>query len=106
MKAGTSQKLILNLFSTTLMVKQGRTFGNLMSHMRVANEKLQDRAIRIVMEATSAKPHDARQALSDAGNRIPIAILLILSGADIESCIREFEASGGRIRIALRNLGR
>lgn len=105
MKAGTSQKLILNLFSTTLMVKQGRSFGNLMSHMRVANEKLKDRAIRIVTEATSAKPLEAKKALSVAGNRIPIAILLILSGSDVESCIREFEASDGRIRIALRNLG-
>lgn len=105
MKAGTSQKLILNLFSTSLMVKQGRTFGNLMSHMRVANEKLQDRALRIVMEATNCDSQSAKRALSKAENKIAIAVLLNLSGASIESCKREFETSGGRIRIALKNLG-
>lgn len=105
MKAGTSQKMILNLFSTALMVKQGRTFGNLMSHMRVANEKLQDRALRIVMEATKCDSQSAQRALSKADNRIALAILLNLSGSTIESCKRELESSGGRIRIALKNLG-
>jgi len=105
MKSGTSQKMILNLFSTALMVKQGRTFGNLMSHMRVANEKLIDRAIRIVMEATKCDSLSAREALAEANNAIPLAILLCLSGASIENCKREFELAGGRIRVALKNLG-
>lgn len=105
MKSGTSQKLILNLFSTTLMVKQGRTFGNLMSHMRVANAKLQNRATRIVMEATGCDMERARASLAEADNKIAIAILLLLSGAPVELCKHEFELTGGRIRTALANLG-
>lgn len=105
MKSGTSQKMILNLFSTALMVKQGRTFGNLMSHMRVANEKLIDRAIRIVMEATKCDSLSAREALAETENSIPIAILRRLSGASIDNCKRELELAGGRIRLALEKLG-
>lgn len=105
MKSGTSQKLILNLFSTTLMVKQGRTFGNLMSHMRVANAKLQDRAVRIVMEATGCDVESARTSVAEADNKIAIAILSLLSGAPIEICKREFESANGRIRKALATLG-
>jgi N-acetylmuramic acid 6-phosphate etherase len=105
MKSGTSQKLILNLFSTALMVKQGRTFGNLMSHMRVANEKLIHRAIRIVAEAANCDFLSAEEALAEAENAVPIAILRRLSGSSIESCKRELEMAGGQIRIALKNLG-
>lgn len=105
MKSGTSQKMILNLFSTTLMIKQGRTFGNLMSHMRVTNEKLKDRALRIVMEATNCEVEEAQKALCQTENKIPVAILHILSSASIDSCWREFHSADECIRIALKNLG-
>lgn len=106
MKAGTSQKLILNSFSTALMVKQGRTFGNLMSHMRVANEKLIYRAQRILIEATNCDSEIAESVLAQTNLEIPLAIICILSGSPIEECRRELERAGGRIRVALKQLGK
>ena len=61
LKAGTAQKLVLNAFSTAVMVRRGRTVGNLMASLRVANDKLRERAVRICMAATGAAEADARR---------------------------------------------
>ena len=62
LKAGTAQKLALNAFSTALMVRRGRTYGNLMSSMRVANAKLRERAVRICCLAAGCDDERARAA--------------------------------------------
>ena len=65
LKAGTAQKLVLNAFSTAVMVRRGRTVGNLMASLRVANDKLRERAVRICVAATGARrgrrPRGARE---------------------------------------------
>jgi N-acetylmuramic acid 6-phosphate etherase len=66
LKAGTAQKLVLNAFSTAVMVRRGRTYGNLMAGMRVANEKLRARAIRVCVLATGCTEQAAALALQDA----------------------------------------
>ena len=66
LKAGTAQKLVLNMLSTLTMVRLGKTYGNLMVDVRVTNEKLRDRATRIVEQVTGA-PHD--EAARGAGSR-------------------------------------
>ena len=75
LKAGTAQKLVLNAFSTAVMVRRGRTVGNLMASLRVANDKLRERAVRICMAATGAAEADARAALGAADDDARVAIL-------------------------------
>ena len=77
LKAGTAQKLILNAFSTALMVRRGRTLGDLMTSMRVANDKLRDRAVRICMAAAACDEQTARAALHEAGDDIPLAVVMV-----------------------------
>ncbi len=77
LKAGTAQKLILNAFSTALMVRRGRTLGDLMTSMRVANDKLRDRAVRICMAAAACDEPTARAALHQAGDDIPLAVVMV-----------------------------
>ncbi len=77
MKAGTSQKLILNMLSTTSMIRWGRVLGNRMVNMKITNQKLMDRAHAILMETTNAKGPDARQALKASGRNLPVAIVML-----------------------------
>jgi N-acetylmuramic acid 6-phosphate etherase len=74
LKAGTAQKLVLNMISTATMIRLGRTRGNLLSHMRITNEKLGQRAVRIICEVTGRGDVEAREALEQAGGVIENAI--------------------------------
>ena len=74
LKAGTAQKLVLNMISTATMIRLGRTRGNLLSHMRITNEKLRERAVRIICEVTGADEPTARAALTASAGVIEDAI--------------------------------
>lgn len=74
MKAGTAQKMVLNMLSTGAMVRFGRVRGNFMAYMIPTNKKLQDRAVRIIMEKTGVSQDEAAQQLQAAGNVIADAI--------------------------------
>jgi N-acetylmuramic acid 6-phosphate etherase len=76
MKSGTAQKLVLNMISTGLMVKMGYVLGNLMVNVQPKNEKLQDRARRIVMEAAGCSSDEATRAIADAGKNVRLAIVM------------------------------
>jgi N-acetylmuramic acid 6-phosphate etherase len=76
LKSGTAQKLVLNMISTGLMVKMGYVLGNLMVNVQPKNEKLQDRARRIVMEATGCSSDEAVRAIADSGNSVRLAIVM------------------------------
>ena len=80
LKAGTAQKMILNMLSTGAMIKLGKTFGNLMVDVKATNAKLQERAIRIVQEATGLPRADAVTALEAAGGETKTAIVSVLAG--------------------------
>jgi N-acetylmuramic acid 6-phosphate etherase len=82
LKAGTAQKLALNAFSTALMVRRGRTYGNLMSGMRVANAKLRERAVRICCLAAGCDDDAARAALGASDDDLEIALVVLLAGVD------------------------
>jgi N-acetylmuramic acid 6-phosphate etherase len=82
LKAGTAQKLALNAFSTALMVRRGRTYGNLMSSMRVANAKLRERAVRICSLGAGCDEDAARAALAAAGDDLEVALVMLLAGVD------------------------
>jgi N-acetylmuramic acid 6-phosphate etherase len=74
LKAGTAQKLALNMLSTATMIKLGRTRGNLLSHMRITNEKLRGRAVGIICEVTGTSETEAARALEEAGGVIEEAV--------------------------------
>jgi N-acetylmuramic acid 6-phosphate etherase len=101
LKAGTAQKLVLNMLSTLSMVKLGKTYGNLMVDVRASNEKLRARAQRIVREATGASEAEADSALVAAGGETRVAIVSLLAGVDAEAARTRLAATGGNIRLAL-----
>lgn len=101
LKAGTSQKLILNMISTATMVRIGKTYGNLMVDVAPTNVKLVDRARRIVQEATGADAGTAERALDAAGNHAKTAIVMVLCDLDAGTARRRLEAAGGFVRAAI-----
>jgi N-acetylmuramic acid 6-phosphate etherase len=86
MKAGTSQKMVLNMISTTTMIKLGKVFKNYMVDVQVLNEKLRRRAVRIVRETTGVSEEEAEKFLKKADMRPKVAILMILSDKSKEEC--------------------
>jgi N-acetylmuramic acid 6-phosphate etherase len=105
LKAGTAQKLVLNMLSTAVMVRLGRTYGNLMVDLRATNAKLRERARRIVAEATGADQDAVHRALTATDGRTKDAILVLLADVDAPTAARLLTASGGRLRDALKPAG-
>ncbi|MFE7193724.1 N-acetylmuramic acid 6-phosphate etherase [Kitasatospora sp. NPDC057541] len=101
LKAGTAQKLVLNLLSTAVMVRLGKTYGNLMVDVRAGNAKLRDRARRIVTEITGADEETARRALAATGGEVKDAVLVVLAGVDAPAAARLLTSADGRLREAL-----
>ena len=100
MKAGTAQKLVLNLLSTGAMIRLGKTFGNLMVDVQPSNAKLKARARRIVAEATGLNLEAAAVALDAAGGEVKPAILAQLLGISPTEARERLAAAGGGIRRA------
>jgi N-acetylmuramic acid 6-phosphate etherase len=101
MKAGTAQKVILNMFSTIAMVRLGKTYGNLMVDVRATNHKLRQRARRIVSQATGADAATAEQAIAAAGGDVKVAIVMLLTGVDAGDAAARVAAHHGRVRGAV-----
>lgn len=102
LKAGTCQKLILNMISTAAMVSCGKVYGNLMVDVDPCNEKLVIRARKIVMEATGCTQAQAEDALARAGGHAKTAITMILADCGPEEAKARLSRSGGFIRNAIR----
>ncbi|MFI7358610.1 N-acetylmuramic acid 6-phosphate etherase [Streptomyces avidinii] len=101
LKAGTAQKLVLNLVSTITMIRLGKTYGNLMVDMRSSNEKLRARARRIVALATGAPDEEIEAALAATGGEVKNAVLVVLGGVDGPTAAELLAASQGHLRAAL-----
>lgn len=101
LKAGTAQKIALNLFSTALMVELGRVYRGLMVEMAASNEKLKSRAERMVARLAGVQVAAARSALQAGGGDIKLAVL-IASGLDLDEANARLRACGGRLRLALK----
>jgi N-acetylmuramic acid 6-phosphate etherase len=101
LKAGTAQKLVLNAFSTAVMVRRGRTLGDLMAGMRVANVKRRARAARVCELAAGCGPEEARAALAAADDELDVAILIAARGLDPEEARRRLAATNRAVRTAL-----
>jgi len=101
LKAGTAQKLVCNMISTASMVRTGKTFGNLMVDVRPTNEKLVDRAQRIVADAAEVGREQAIAALEEAGGHAKTAIVMLLAGCDAARAAEMLDAAGGEVRSAV-----
>ncbi|MFI8239118.1 N-acetylmuramic acid 6-phosphate etherase [Streptomyces sp. NPDC085866] len=105
LKAGTAQKLVLNMLSTITMIRLGKTYGNLMVDVRASNDKLRARSRRIVALATGASAEEIEKALTESGGEVKNAVLTILAGVDGPTAARLLEESGGHLRAALAVAG-
>src|SRR5215471_10721430 len=104
MKAGTAQKIVLNLFSTTVMVKLCRVYGGLMVHMRARNEKLRRRAATIVGQIVGCSAADAARFVKQADGDVKIAVLLGF-GFGPEDAAKILEQHDGNLRMAIGEVG-
>jgi N-acetylmuramic acid 6-phosphate etherase len=102
LKAGTAQKLVLNMLSTITMIRLGKTYGNLMVDVRASNEKLRARSRRIVALATGAEDEAIEAALTEAEGEVKNAVLIILAGVDGRTAERLLHEAQGHLRAALR----
>jgi len=102
LKAGTSQKLILNMFSTIIMIQLGKTYKNFMVDVNATNEKLRERAIRMVRTITGVSYRKAEMALSRSGFHVKNAILYLERGLEEESAVALLERLDGNLRAALK----
>lgn len=100
LKAGTAQKLVLNTISTLVMVRLGRTYGDLMVDVRASNAKLRRRAQRIVMDATGASEGKVAVALEAAGGEAKVALVMLLAGVDAAVARSRLADANGHVRQA------
>lgn len=101
LKAGTAQKLVLNMLSTITMIRLGKTYGNLMVDVRASNDKLRARSHRIVALATGAGDEEIERALAATDGEVKNAILTILAAVDGPTAARLLAESDGHLRAAL-----
>ena len=102
MKAGTTQKMVLNILSTATMVRLGKVYENLMVDVQATNEKLRDRAVRIVAEAIGLDTDEARELLNEAGGEVKAAIVMGLLGVPVTAAREKLAATNGVVRQALK----
>jgi N-acetylmuramic acid 6-phosphate etherase len=102
MKAGTAQKMVLNMLSTGAMVRLGLVYGNLMVNLRQKNSKLTERALIILERALKVDRSSAQKILRMAGNDLPVAIIMHLAGVDRTNAEKALASAGG-LRDAIEN---
>lgn len=101
LKAGTAQKLILNMLSTATMIRLGKVYQNLMVDMRATNQKLMQRARRIVAEIAGVSSEEAGELLTHAGGEIKTAIVMALLGVSPDDARAQIDAAGGVLRTVI-----
>jgi N-acetylmuramic acid 6-phosphate etherase len=104
LKAGTAEKMLLNGFSTALMVRLGRTYSNLMVEVLPVNDKLRARQLRLLTQATGAPGQQCATALAEAGGDLRVALVALLSGAGPDTARQALTEAGGVVRAALAAL--
>ncbi|WP_189120993.1 N-acetylmuramic acid 6-phosphate etherase, partial [Nocardioides luteus] len=101
LKAGTAQKLVCNMLSTAAMVRTGKVYRNLMVDLNPSNDKLVDRARRIVAEATGADLDAATAALEASGGHAKTAVVMLLADCTAEEAVARLEKAAGDVRTAV-----
>lgn len=101
MKAGTAQKMVLNMLSTAAMIRLGKVYGNRMVDLRATNQKLRRRAVGIVQDIAGVDEPAAREALEASGYEVKPALVMLMAGVGLEQARRRLEQAGGQVRLAL-----
>lgn len=101
LKAGTAQKLVLNMLSTGALVRLGKVYGNLMVDVQPTNAKLRDRAARIVDDITGVGRGEAENLLEAAGWQVKVAVVMGLAGVGAQEAQARLDSAGGHVRRAL-----
>ena len=98
MKAGTATKMVLNMISTTSMIKLGKVYGNLMVDMMAVNDKLIDRGTRIIMQLTSLGYQDSLKALQSANMSVKVAVVMVKNNCQLEEALGLLKREDGNLR--------
>jgi N-acetylmuramic acid 6-phosphate etherase len=101
MKAGTAQKLVLNMISTGAMVRLGHVYGNLMVNVTLRNHKLRERGITIVAKSAGVTHKQAARALKAAGWKVPIALVMLKTSSSRSEAKKSLKAAAGQVRAAI-----
>jgi len=101
MKAGTAQKMVLNMLSTAAMVRLGHTYENWMMDMLMTNKKLTERGLRILVEASGAKLAAAEEALRQSGHNLRVALLMLKHGVSAAAARKKLSMAPGNLRAAI-----
>ena len=101
MKAGTAQKMVLNMLSTGAMTRLGYVYGNLMVNVHPKNAKLVDRATRILQEAAEVDRNAASEALGNSGQSVPVALVMLKTGLSDVEARKRLKKYGGNVRRAI-----
>lgn len=104
MKSGTAQKLVLNMLTTASMVKIGKTYNNIMVDLQLTNNKLKERAKRIVMEIAEIDYEKAVELLAETNGNVKTALLMALCGINKSAAEESLRVANGRIKQAEQNL--
>jgi N-acetylmuramic acid 6-phosphate etherase len=103
LKAGTSQKMVLNMLSTAVMARLGHVYENLMIDMMLTNEKLADRSLRMLAAASGKSVSAAEHALRAAGHNMRVALVMLKNGVDAREARQRLAKTKGNLRWALEN---
>lgn len=102
MKAGTAQKLVLNMLSSGAMTRLGYVYGNLMVNVHLKNQKLLERGLSILERVAGLEREAARKALKAAGNSVPVALVMLKAGLGRAEAKRRLAAAHGHVRKAIQ----
>lgn len=103
MKAGTAQKMILNMITTGAMTRLGLVYDNLMVNLHMQNSKLVERGIRILMDACHIDRATAVETIKSAGRSVPVALVMLKAGVDKPEAVRRLAKSDGNVRLAIED---
>jgi N-acetylmuramic acid 6-phosphate etherase len=103
MKAGTAQKLVLNMLTTTAMIRLGKVYGNMMVDLQMNSRKLEERSKRTVMTVTGVNYETAEEVLIEAKGHVKTALVMILKRVDLEEAQRRLKLSDGFVRGAIES---
>jgi N-acetylmuramic acid 6-phosphate etherase len=102
MKAGTTQKMILNMITTTAMIKLGKVYQNLMVDLHISNQKLKERAINIIRRVTNAEPSLIEKTLELSRNNVKAAIVMIKNNVSYEEAVEQLNKNNGFIQKTIK----
>jgi N-acetylmuramic acid 6-phosphate etherase len=101
MKAGSAQKMICNMITTSALTRLGHVYGNLMVDLHLKNQKLVERGIRIVQMVTGLSTEESARAIERAGDSIPVALVMVNANVDKGEAKRRLKAASGNVRKAI-----